>query len=121
MDGVVGSRRDTERHRLTITVYGIRNCDTMKRARAWLEAHGIAYVFHDYKTAGIDRATLEKWVAEAGWEKLLNRSGTTFRKLPEADRANLDERRAVAATRRRRGSRGVERCRRGWRDRRRDS
>ncbi|MCC6172271.1 MAG: ArsC family reductase [Gammaproteobacteria bacterium] len=81
---------------MTITVYGIRNCDTMKRARAWLEAHGIAYVFHDYKTAGIDRATLEKWVAEAGWEKLLNRSGTTFRKLPEADRANLDERRAVA-------------------------
>lgn len=81
---------------MTITVYGIRNCDTMKRARAWLEAHGIAHVFHDYKTAGIDRATLEKWVAAAGWEKLLNRSGTTFRKLPEADRANLDERRAVA-------------------------
>ncbi|MFS8038587.1 ArsC family reductase [Xanthobacter sp. AM11] len=78
------------------TIYGIKACDTMKKARAWLDANGVAYVFHDYKTAGIERARLEGWVRKAGWEKLLNRSGTTFRKLPDADKEGLDEARAIA-------------------------
>lgn len=77
------------------TLFGIRNCDTMKKARAWLEEAGIAYRFHDYKVAGIDRATLEAWVAEHGWDKVLNRAGTTFRKLPEAERDGLDAGRAM--------------------------
>jgi arsenate reductase len=81
---------------MPIVVYGIKNCDTMKKARAWLEQRGIEYVFHDYKTQGLDRARLERWIAAVGWEALLNRSGTTFRKLSEADRAGLDERRALA-------------------------
>ncbi|USI73654.1 ArsC family reductase [Sphingomonas morindae] len=79
-----------------ITLYGIKACDTMKKARAWLDAHGVAYAFHDYKTAGIDRARLESWVAEMGWETLLNRAGTSFRRLPEADKQGLDAPRAVA-------------------------
>jgi len=66
-----------------ITIYGIKNCDTMKKARAWLDDHGAAYVFHDYKTQGIERAKLEGWAVKAGWETLLNRAGTTFRKLPD--------------------------------------
>ena len=78
------------------TLYGIPNCDTVKKARAWLGDAGIAYDFHDYKKAGIDEARLRRWSAEAGWEKLLNRSGTTFRKLPEADKAGLDEDKAIA-------------------------
>ena len=65
-------------------MYGIKNCDTIKKARAWLEARGVAYDFHDYKSAGIDEARLRAWVKELGWEKLLNRAGTTFRKLPDA-------------------------------------
>ena len=69
-----------------ITIYGIKNCDTMKKARAWLDAHGVAYAFHDYKTEGIDKASLERWAKEVGWETLLNRAGTTFRKLPDAER-----------------------------------
>jgi arsenate reductase len=77
-------------------LYGIRNCDTMKKAWTFLDEKGVAYDFHDYKKAGIDRATLEGWVARLGWEPLLNRAGTTFRKLPEADRANLDEAKAIA-------------------------
>lgn len=77
-------------------LYGIRNCDTVKKARAWLDSRGIGYDFHDYKTAGIDEARLRAWSAELGWEKLLNRSGTTFRALPEADRQGLDEDKAVA-------------------------
>ena len=77
-------------------IYGIKACDTMKKARTWLDARGVAYDFHDYKTQGIDRARLEGWVSEKGWETLLNRAGTTFRKLPEADRANIDARKAVA-------------------------
>jgi arsenate reductase len=81
---------------MSITIHGIRNCDTMKKARAWLEARGIAHAFHDYKAAGIDRATLEGWAARLGWERLLNRAGTTFRKLPEADREGLTEARAIA-------------------------
>jgi len=76
---------------MTMTLYGIRNCDTMKKARAWLEARGVAYVFHDYKVAGIDAATLGAWAASVGWEKLLNRAGTTFRGLSDADKADLNE------------------------------
>lgn len=68
----------------------------MKKAHAWLDAHGVPYAFHDYKTQGIDRATLEEWVRQAGWEILLNRSGTTFRALPEADKSDLDARKAIA-------------------------
>ena len=81
---------------MVITIYGIKACDTMKKARAWLEAHDIAYVFHDYKVAGIDAARLAGWVRKAGWEVLLNRAGTTFRKLPEADKASLDAAKAIA-------------------------
>ena len=81
---------------MTLTVYGIKNCDTIGKARAWLEARGIAYAFHDYKLAGIDEARLRAWAAELGWEKLLNRAGTTFRKLSEADKEALDEDKAVA-------------------------
>jgi arsenate reductase len=76
-------------------LYGIRNCDTMKKAWTFLDAKGVAYDFHDYKKQGIDRATLEGWVRQLGWEPLLNRSGTTFRKLPDADRQNLDETKAI--------------------------
>ncbi|MBR0670913.1 ArsC family reductase [Neoroseomonas soli] len=79
-----------------VTIHGIRNCDTMKKARAWLEGHGVAHAFHDYKVAGIDRATLEAWARKAGWEKLLNRAGTTFRKLPEAGKQDLTEAKAIA-------------------------
>ena len=81
---------------MTITMYGIKNCDTVKKARAWLGGHGIAYAFHDYKTQGIDRAHLDAWSKEVGWETLLNRAGTTFRKLPENDKADLDARKAIA-------------------------
>jgi len=79
-----------------ITIYGIKNCDTMKKARAWLDQHRIAYDFHDYKTAGIERAKLEGWAKKAGWETLLNRAGTTFRTLPDKDKAGLTEKKAVA-------------------------
>ena len=75
---------------MATTLYGIKNCDTVKKARAWLDANGVAYAFHDYKTAGIDRARLEAWIGQVGWEKLLNRSGTTFRKLPDTEKADLD-------------------------------
>ena len=81
---------------MTPTLYGIPNCDTVKKARTWLEGRGVDYVFHDYKKAGIDRASLEQWCDEHGWETVLNRAGTTFRKLPEADRADLDQDRAIA-------------------------
>jgi arsenate reductase (glutaredoxin) len=81
---------------MTITLYGIPNCDTMKKARVWLDQHGVAHVFHDYRKAGIDRGSLERWVAEHGWQTVLNRAGTTFRKLPEAERADLDDARAIA-------------------------
>lgn len=81
---------------MNITIYGIKNCDTMKKARAWLDGRGVEYQFHDYKSAGIDKATLQGWVKKAGWEKLLNRAGTTFKKLPEAEKANIDETRAIA-------------------------
>jgi Spx/MgsR family transcriptional regulator len=78
------------------TIYGIRNCDTMKKARAWLDKHKVAYVFHDYKTAGIAPAKLETWARKAGWETLLNRAGTTFKKLPDKDKAGLTEKKALA-------------------------
>lgn len=81
---------------MPLTLYGIPNCDTVKKARAWLDAHGVGYAFHDYKKAGVDEAALRDWVARAGWEKLLNRAGTTFRKLPDNDKAGLDADRAVA-------------------------
>ena len=80
---------------MTITIYGIKNCDTMKRARAWLAQHGIDYAFHDYKAEGIDRSRLEGWTKKVGWEKLLNRAGTTFRGLPERDKQDLDARKAI--------------------------
>jgi arsenate reductase len=81
---------------LAITIYGIKNCDTMKKARAWLDSRGVEYVFHDYKTAGIDRKRLEGWAKKVGWETLLNRAGTTFRKLPEVDKEGIDAAKAIA-------------------------
>jgi arsenate reductase len=78
-----------------ITIYGIKNCDTMKKARAWLDGHGIAYEFHDYKKAGIDRQRLATWSKMVGWETLLNRAGTTFRKLPDTDKQGIDEKKAI--------------------------
>ena len=81
---------------VTITIYGIKNCDTMKKARAWLESHGVDYAFHDYKSAGIERERLEQLCKAVGWEVLLNRSGTTFRKLPEEDKQGLDAPKAMA-------------------------
>ena len=78
-----------------LTLYGIKNCDTMKKARAWLDAKGVAYTFHD-KADGIDWARLESWSQKVGWETLLNRAGTTFRKLPDSDKSGLDESRALA-------------------------
>lgn len=79
-----------------MVLYGIPNCDTVKTARAWLGQAGVAYAFHDYKKAGIDVARLEAWADAIGWETLLNRAGTTFRKLPDADRADIDRGRAIA-------------------------
>jgi arsenate reductase (glutaredoxin) len=81
---------------MTITLYGIKNCDTMKKARAWLDGHGVAYSFHDYKIEGIAKDKLKKWCDDVGWEILLNRGGTTFRKLPDSDREGLNERKAIA-------------------------
>ncbi len=82
-----------------VTIYGIRNCDTMKKARAWLDAHDVAYAFHDYKVQGIEAGRLAGWAAKVGWEALLNRAGTTFRKLPEAEKADLTEKTALALMR----------------------
>jgi len=79
-----------------ITIHGIKTCDTMKKARAWLDTHGIAHAFHDYRVQGISAEMLRPWIAEHGWQALLNRAGTTFRKLPEAEREALDEARAIA-------------------------
>ena len=81
---------------MTLILYGIPNCDTVKKARAWLEARGVAYGFHDYKRVGIDETRLRAWARELGWERLLNRAGTTFRKLPDAAKADLDEGKAIA-------------------------
>lgn len=77
------------------TLYGIKACDTMKKARTWLEEHQVDYAFHDYKSAGIDRASLEKWCNEHGWQTILNRAGTTFRKLDDIQKSDLDQARAI--------------------------
>ena len=81
---------------MPVTIYGIKNCDTMKKARAWLDKHGVEYSFHDYKSDGIDKDRLARWSEKVGWEALLNRAGTTFRKLPDADKENLTEKKAMA-------------------------
>jgi arsenate reductase (glutaredoxin) len=80
---------------MSVKLYGIKNCDTMKKARAWLDGRGVSYAFHDYKIEGIDAARLTRWCRKVGWETLLNRAGTTFRKLPEADKSALDQHKAV--------------------------
>jgi arsenate reductase len=77
------------------TIYGIKNCDTMKKARTWLDSHKVAHSFHDYKSSGIDKAILEGWAKKVGWEVLLNRAGTTFRKLPDTDKDGLTEKKAI--------------------------
>lgn len=79
-----------------ITIYGIKNCATMKKARAWLDKHGFDYAFHDYKSAGIERERLERWAKKVGWEILLNRAGTTFKKLPDKDKDGVTEKKAIA-------------------------
>ena len=81
---------------MSIILYGIKNCDTVKKACAWLDGRGVSYAFHDYKSAGIDEVRLRRWADELGWERLLNRSGTTFRKLPDRDREGLNEGKAIA-------------------------
>lgn len=80
---------------MPLTIYGIKNCDTMKKARAFLDKRGVAYAFHDYKTTGIERAKLEGWTKKVGWETLLNKAGTTFRKLPDKDKEDLTEAKAI--------------------------
>jgi len=80
---------------MAITMYGIPNCETVKKARTWLEGKGIDYAFHDYKKAGVDKAQLERWAKEVGWEVLLNRAGMTFRKLPDAKKEGLNEKKAI--------------------------
>lgn len=81
---------------MTVTLYGIPNCDTVKKARTWLEGRGVAYAFHDYKKSGVGADLLKAWAGEVGWETLLNRAGTTFRKLPDADKVDLDEAKAIS-------------------------
>ncbi len=81
---------------MSVTIYGIKNCDTMKKARTWLESHGIANDFHDYKTSGVTPGALRRWCAALGWETVLNRAGTTFRALPDADKQDLNEDKAIA-------------------------
>ena len=81
---------------MTITLYSIKNCDTVKKARTWLDAAGVAYQFYDYKVLGADADKLAVWVAALGWEIVLNRAGTTFRSLPDADKVGIDDKKAVA-------------------------
>ena len=81
---------------MSVVIHGIPACDTMKKARRWLDDHGVAYTFHDYKKVGIDAETLQAWCDKVGWETLINRRGTTWRKLPEAEREGLDEKAAIA-------------------------
>ena len=80
---------------MSYVLYGIKACDTMKKARTWLDEHQVDYAFHDYKSVGIDRANLEKWCNEHGWQTVLNRAGTTFRKLEDAQKADLDQVKAI--------------------------
>jgi arsenate reductase (glutaredoxin) len=84
---------------MTITLYGIPNCDTVKKARGYLDGRAIPYIFHDYKKAGVEAADLTRWANEVGWETLLNKAGTTFKKLPDADKADIDEDKAIALMR----------------------
>jgi arsenate reductase (glutaredoxin) len=79
----------------SVVLYGIPNCDTMKKARTWLELHGVEYRFHDYRRDGADPGKLASWAKAVGWETLLNRAGTTFRKLPDRAKRNLDESKAL--------------------------
>ncbi|CAN7234183.1 ArsC family reductase [Bosea sp. LjRoot90] len=88
-------RRQSKTVETMVTLYGIKNCDTMKKAWSWLDAHKIPYAFHDYRASGIDKARLEAWCRELGWEKVLNKASTTFRELPEADRQGLDANKAI--------------------------
>ncbi|MCC0050412.1 MAG: arsenate reductase [Rhodobiaceae bacterium] len=81
---------------MTVTIYGIKNCNTMQKAFAWLDGHGVEYTFHDYRKSGADRETLEHWCATAGWEKVMNKAGMTFRKLPDDAKVDLDQAKAVA-------------------------
>jgi arsenate reductase (glutaredoxin) len=81
---------------MTITLYGIPNCDTVKKARTWLDARGMPYIFHDYKKAGADAAKLAAWCDAKGWEVILNRAGTTFKKLADADKSDLTQAKVVA-------------------------
>ena len=80
---------------MSVTIYGIKNCDTMKKARAWLDKHGVDYAFHDYKAAGIERTQLEQWAKKVGWETLLNRAGTTFKKLPDKEKGGITQAKAL--------------------------
>jgi arsenate reductase len=81
---------------MTVTIYGIPNCDTMKKARAWLDGRRVAYSFHDYRASGIERDRLRAWAGKVGWERLLNKASTTFRDLPDKDKAAIDEAKAIA-------------------------
>lgn len=81
---------------MTITLYGIPNCDTVKKARMYLDGRGVAFAFHDYKKAGVEEADLKRWAKQVGWEVLLNKAGTTFKKLPDADKTGIDEAKAIA-------------------------
>jgi len=81
---------------MVVTVFGIPNCDTVKKARTWLAERGVDYAFHDYKKSGVDADSVAKWVNRFGWEKVLNRAGTTFKKLPDAMKADLDAAKAIA-------------------------
>jgi arsenate reductase (glutaredoxin) len=81
---------------MTVRIYGIRNCDTMKKAFDWLKANGVAYDFHDYRAEGVDAKMVKSWCDRNGWEKVLNKASTTFKALPEADKAGLDEKKAIA-------------------------
>lgn len=81
---------------MAVVIHGIKACDTMKKARAWLDAHGVTYSFHDYKAEGVSAEQLERWAGLVGWTTLLNRAGTTFRKLDDSDKADLDAPKALA-------------------------
>jgi arsenate reductase len=81
---------------VAVTIYGIKNCDTMKKARAWLDKRGVDYDFYDYKVAGIERERLQRWAKKVGWETLLNRAGTTFKKLPDKEKEGISETKAIA-------------------------
>src|SRR3546814_19314309 len=104
---------------MALTLYGIPNCDTVKKARRWLDGAGVSYRFHDFRKDGLDPVKLQSWIDAVGWDRLLNKSGTTFRKLPDADKAGLDAAKAKAlmlerSEERRVGKEGVRTCRSRW-------